>query len=126
MSKASERGARAERDAVVLLLAAGFRNAERHNRAGARYDVGDVRGIPRTTIEVKDQEKLDFSGWLAEAEAERINAGNDYAILIAKRRGKHLKDGYFVMRVEDGIRLLHEALTSDKTLRNQLRELLNE
>ena len=126
MSRASERGARAERDAVALLLSAGFLQAERHNRAGATSDVGDVRGIPRSTIEVKDQERLNFSGWLAEAEAERINAGNDYAILIAKRRGKHMRDGYFVMRVEDGIKLLYEALTADKTLRIQLRELLNE
>ena len=35
-----------------------------------------------------------------------------------------MKDGYFVMRAEDGARLLRKALSDDSTLRKQLLEIL--
>jgi len=119
-------GPQAERDAVKLLREAGFTKADREYGAGRAEDVGDIRNVPRTTIEVKAEKAFNPSGWLAEAEAERINAGNDYAIVMAKRPGKSMKDGYFIMRIEDGIRLLVEAMNADTTLRVRLKALLNE
>jgi hypothetical protein len=121
---AKARGSQAERDVVALLRANGFNKADREFGAGRTDDVGDIRNIPRTTIEVKAEKAFNPSGWLAEAEAERINAGNDYGLVIAKRPGRAMKDGYFIMRAEDGVRLLAEALKGDMTLRIRLLELL--
>ena len=125
-TRAKAVGGQAERDAVALLKGAGFANADREFGAGRADDVGDVRGIPRTVIEVKAEKAFNPSGWLAEAEVERKNAGADYGIVIAKRPGKSMKDGYFLMRAEDGISLLKEALSGDNTLRKRLEKLLEE
>lgn len=125
-NRAKAKGSQAERDAVQLLKAAGFADADREFGAGRADDVGDVRNVPRTVIEVKAEKSFNPSGWLAEAEAERINAGADYGIVFAKRPGKSLKDGYFIMRLEDGIALLREAILSDNTLRKRLEDLLRE
>jgi len=125
-TRAKAVGGQAERDAVALLKEAGFLNADREFGAGRADDVGDGRGVARTVIEVKAEKAFNPSGWLAEAEAERKNAGADYGIVIAKRPGKSMKDGYFLMRAEDGIALLKEALSGDNTLRKRLEKLLEE
>jgi len=123
---AKAKGSQAERDSAALLRDAGFQNADREFGAGRSEDVGDIRNIPRTVIEVKAEKAFNPSGWLAEAESERINAGADYGIVFAKRPGKSMKDGYFIMRLEDGIALLREAILSDNTLRKRLESLLQE
>ena len=123
---AKARGGQAERDTVALLRAAGFKDADREFGAGRAEDVGDVRNVPNTVIEVKAEKAFNPSGWLLEAEAERQNAGADWGIVIAKRPNKAMKDGYFLMRAEDGIRLLHTALNSDDSLRQQLHEMLKD
>lgn len=123
---AKAKGSQAERDSAALLKNAGFQDADREFGAGRSEDVGDIRNIPRTVIEVKAEKAFNPSGWLAEAESERINAGADYGIVFAKRPGKSMKDGYFIMRLEDGIALLREAILSDNTLRKRLENLLQE
>jgi len=123
---AKAKGSQAERDSATLLKNAGFQDADREFGAGRSEDVGDIRNIPRTVIEVKAEKAFNPSGWLAEAESERINAGADYGIVFAKRPGKSMKDGYFIMRLEDGIALLREAILSDNTLRKRLESLLQE
>ena len=123
---AKAKGSQAERDSAALLKNAGFQDADREFGAGRSEDVGDIRNIPRTVIEVKAEKAFNPSGWLAEAESERINAGADYGIVFAKRPGKSMKDGYFIMRLEDGIALLREAILSDNTLRKRLESLLQE
>jgi hypothetical protein len=125
-NRAKAKGSQAERDTAALLQAAGFLGAEREYGAGRAEDVGDIRNVPRTVIEVKAEKAFNPSGWLAEAEVERQNAGADYGIVIAKRPGKSMKDGYFLMRAEDGIALLKEALSGDQTLRKRLEDLLAE
>lgn len=127
MTSASRaRGPQAERDTAALLRSVGFAKAGREYGAGRTDDVGDVRGVPRTAVEVKAEKAFNPSGWLAEAEKERINAGADWAVVFAKRPGKAMKDGYFIMRAEDGARLLYDALNSDTTLRIKLIEMLQE
>jgi hypothetical protein len=37
-----------------------------------------------------------------------------------------MKDGYFIMRIEDGISLLREAIYSDNALRKRLEDFLKE
>ena len=57
-------GPQAERDAVKLLREAGFTKADREYGAGRAEDVGDIRNVPRTTIEVKAEKAFNPSGWL--------------------------------------------------------------
>lgn len=123
---AKNRGSQAERDAAALLREGGFPSADREFGAGRTDDVGDIRNVPRTVIEVKAEKAFNPAGWLAEAEAERKNAGAEYGIVFAKRPGKSMKDGYFIMRIEDGIALLREAIHSDNALRKRLEDFLKE
>lgn len=123
---AKARGGQAERDAVALLKSVGFNDADREFGAGRKDDVGDVRNVPNTVVEVKAEKAFNPSGWIAEAEVERQNAGADWGIVIAKRPGKAIKDGYFLMRAEDGARLLYLALSSDTSLRKKLELMLKD
>ena len=56
-----------------------------------KNDKGDIRGFrirgKRTVLECKNCKKLEFSKWLAEAEAEKAHDGAEYGIVIAKRPG---------------------------------------
>jgi hypothetical protein len=119
------KGAKAERDTAQLLRQMGFPEADREFGAGRKDDVGDIRGVPKTVIEVKDDKSFNFSGWLLEAETERVNAKADWGIVFVKRPGKSIKEGYFLMTIENGIKLLSEALKNDRVLRQRLIELLN-
>lgn len=121
---AQARAAQAERDTAALLRKIGFRGADRAHGAGKRYDVGDIRGVPHTVIEVKAEKAFNPSTWLSEAEVERQNANADWGIVVAKRPGKGIQDGYFIMRAEDGLRLLKEAIYADNHLRKSLEALL--
>jgi len=103
----------------------GFPEADREFGAGRKDDVGDIRGVPKTVIEVKDDKSFNFSGWLLEAETERVNAKADWGIVFVKRPGKSIKEGYFLMTIENGIKLLSEALKNDRVLRQRLIELIN-
>lgn len=123
---AQARAAQAERDTAALMRQVGFKDADRALGAGRQKDVGDVSGVPKTAIEVKAEKAFNPSGWLQEAEVERDNANADWAVVIAKRPGKGIQDGYFIMRAEDGAKLLYLALNSDHTLRLRLEEMLKD
>ena len=84
---------------------------DRKVKTGAR-DQGDVANLRsshnlKITAELKDVRQMNLSGWLKEAEDERINAGDDLALVIAKRRGHSdpLRQ-YAVMEVRDLIGLI--------------------
>lgn len=68
-------------------------------------DVGGVRalGYP-VVVEAKHVKKLNLAGWLAEAEAERLNKGAIAAIVVHKRVGKgarQMGDQYVTMTLAD-------------------------
>lgn len=109
MSAARAKGTRWESAIVAFLRVAGFVQAERRALGGAR-DRGDVAGIPGVVIEAKSAARLDLAGWLAEAEAERVNDGAVYGVVWAKRRGKASPaDGYVVMSGRAFVELLAAA-----------------
>jgi len=61
----------------------------------------DIEGL-KVIVECKDQQKLDFSGWLRQADSERRQANADLAIVCAKRRGKAMVgSAYVVMTADD-------------------------
>jgi hypothetical protein len=110
-----DRGTRWESAIVDTLHASGQRYSyvERRTLAGSA-DKGDIAGVfagdAPVVIEAKSVAKLNLAGWVAEAEAEALNAGAPIGVVWAKRVGKASPlDGYVVMSGDTFLELL--ALT---------------
>ena len=74
---------------------------------GAGLDSTDllVLGIPNVSVEVKNQNRLDLSGWLDQA-CEQAPDGA-LPVVVHKRRGKSSAgESYVTLRLEDFRRLL--------------------
>jgi|ERR1039458_555272 hypothetical protein len=110
-SAPKRRGSAFERDIVAYLRGHGFPYAERSFGAGRPEDVGDIDGLPGFVIEAKAHRSLDLAGWVDEAETERVNARQPYAVVVAKRRNKPTGAAYVVMTLESFTRLVAEELT---------------
>lgn len=106
-NKARQRGTAFENWWVGLLNRAGFKYAERRALAGTN-DRGDVVGIPRWCFEVKAVKQYTIPGFLAEAEAERVNAHADYAAVVLKLPRKPIEECAVIMRAGDFVRMLAE------------------
>lgn len=104
------KGARFELDCVEFFRKEGFK-VERLRLAG-KHDEGDLaiedeHGV--IVVECKDEQKFNLSGWVAESLVERDNyckaRGLDPAtvgaLVIAKRRGKGVKDAYCISPVTE-------------------------
>ena len=85
MSKASEKGARGEREVVAIFDAVGFNEAQR-GRAGATLDRGDIAGVYDLTIEVKNHTDVTraISTGIRELEVEKINNKTRWGVLAVK------------------------------------------
>lgn len=83
MSRNRAKGTAAESAVVRFLQTVGWPYAERRALSGSK-DRGDVAGMPGVCVEVKSAVRLDIPAWLRETEAERINAGADYGVLVVK------------------------------------------
>ena len=69
---------------IVNYLKNFYPHAERRTLHGT-LDKGDITGCdPRLVFECKNHKTLNFSGWLHEAEVERINAGAEMGIVVAR------------------------------------------
>jgi hypothetical protein len=103
------KGTRAETAVANYLREQGWPAVERRALAGSS-DKGDIAGLRDLVVEVKACKAMDLGGWLREAGAEALNAGADFGIVFAKRRGKaDPADWYVVMRGSDLVQLLKEA-----------------
>lgn len=99
MSKEKAKGTAAE-TAVVNYLKQVFPHVERRTLNG-KHDRGDVNLFPFTTIEVKDQVRMQLSTWLDEATVEGANANSWLNVVFHKRARKGSpKDWYVTMRGE--------------------------
>lgn len=85
-------GTKAESAVCAYLVATGWPQAERRTLKGA-LDQGDVTGCPGLVIEVKGGDAARgasdglIADWMAETEAERVNAGADVGVLVVQRKG---------------------------------------
>ena len=111
MTSARQAGARFERVISDALKEHVSEFIDRKVRTGAK-DQGDLANLRsahnlKITAELKDVRQMNLSGWLTEAEEERVNAGDDLALVIAKRRGHAdpLRQ-YVVLEVRDLIGLI--------------------
>lgn len=114
---AKAKGSAFEREVVAYLQAHGFPQAQRLYGAGRQDDRGDVtiggREAGLIVIEAKNHATLKFPEWLAEAEAERLNAGATYGVVVAKRRGKSAKSAYVVQTLAQFATMLQQ-LTNER------------
>ena len=101
------KGSAAERAVARWLAANGWPEAERRYDAGRADDRGDIRGVPGVTLEVKNHQRLDLAGWVAELEREMGNSGDQLGAVIVKRRGTtDVGQWYAVLPVEVLARIL--------------------
>jgi hypothetical protein len=110
MSKSKQKGTLAE-TAVVELLRKVWPTVERRALAGIN-DKGDIAGIPKIVIEVKNQKSYKISEWLKETAIEKTNAKADYGILVIKPNGvgvSRVEDWWTVLPLRDLITLLRQA-----------------
>lgn len=92
MTRSRGIGTGGENDVVKYLIPNGFPYAERRALHGSK-DLGDITGTPGLVWEVKCGKAAETAGdaliekWMAETEAERVNANADIGVLITKRKG---------------------------------------
>lgn len=92
MNRSGRIGTAGETGVCRFLAANGFPLAERRRLKGSS-DAGDLVTVPGLAIEVKsgkaakDASLAVIDAWMAETEAERVNAGADIGILVVQRRG---------------------------------------
>ncbi|GAA4908325.1 hypothetical protein [Streptomonospora salina] len=120
MSTARNKGTKAE-TAVVRFLR-GYLGVwlphlieliDRHPLRG-RNDVGDIRGVPYTAIQVKSTKRLDIAGALDSARSQAAEAGTDvYAAWIKRRGATDPARWYVVLDGEGFARLLLHYLTAE-------------
>lgn len=104
VNKSKIKGTRWESAVVDYLKAHGFPYSRRLTRAGSK-DIGDIYlgdepiGGP-VTIENKDCAAITLSTFVDEMVAETANAGNEYGVVIIKRRNKSVGQAYVVTTLE--------------------------
>jgi hypothetical protein len=109
MNRSKIKGTTWESAIVKHLRELGAAHVERRALAGAA-DRGDIAGLPGVVIEAKAENKINLAGWLAEAEAERVNDKADIGVVWAKRIGKTgAEHGYVIMTPASLVRLLVAA-----------------
>lgn len=93
---AKAKGRETETVLVRWLRAHGVPYAERRRLTG-RYDQGDLTGWPGVVVEVKSGAKIDAAGWLAELEAEIVNAQAETGFVAVRPKGKPQPEDWFAM-----------------------------
>ena len=109
MSKNRSKGTAFETLIARYLRENGFPFAERRALHG-NLDKGDINSGAPLVFECKAAKRHELSGWLAETEQERQNAGADFGVLVVKRQGHATgAEQYAMMRFEDMVKLLKQA-----------------
>lgn len=104
MNKSKQKGTKWESDTVTWHREHGFPFARRITQTGPK-DCGDTTlgdeppGGP-VTIENKDCAAITLSTFVDEMVAETANAGNEYGVVIIKRRNKPVGQAYVVTTLE--------------------------
>lgn len=109
------KGAKAENDVAKAYRDDGYDEADRRVRNG-KNDRGDIAGVPQVCTEVKAEVSYagKLSGWLAEAETERENAGATLGVVWHKKKGTtNPLEWYVTMTGETWLEVLKGYLISE-------------
>lgn len=85
------KGAETERLVAAYLREQGFPAAQRYLREGRRDDMGDIDGVPLTTIQVKYVAKPAVQEWVTATLKQRSNAGNPLCLLVVRRKNQPVR-----------------------------------
>lgn len=85
------KGAETERLVAQYLREQGFPEAQRYLREGRRFDMGDIDGVPHTTIQVKYVARPALQEWVLATLTQRKNAGNPLCLLVVRRRNQPVR-----------------------------------
>jgi len=110
LSKSKRKGTLAE-SAVVDYLRRTFSMAERRALQGAK-DRGDVSGIPKVVIEIKNHASYKLPEWMRETKVEQANDNAEIGILVIKPNGvgvSNVQDWWSVVPLETMVKLLKDA-----------------
>lgn len=116
MGKASRKGAGFERMvADYMARTLPDKAIDRRVKCGAR-DRGDIAGFSIAgldcAVECKNKARMELAQWLDEAEAERVNAGASYGVVVHKRRGcgeARMGDTYVTMTLDTLLDIARDA-----------------
>lgn len=90
MNKATQKGTSFERMVADYMARELRRPIDRRVKHGSK-DMGDIAGFAigpwDCVVECKNRQRMELPQWLAEAEAERRNAGASFGVVVHKRRG---------------------------------------
>lgn len=104
------KGDRAERQVASWFQEHGEPDADRSLGAGRPADRGDLTGIRRFCIQVKDHAQFRINTWMPEMLDQKRRAGADFGVLLLKKRGtSDVGRWYAVLELEDLNRLRSEA-----------------
>lgn len=80
----ARKGSGTERMVAAYLREQGFPEADRRLREGRPDDMGDIDGVPFTTIQVKYVEANRYPQWVADTLKQRDTAGNPLCLLVRR------------------------------------------
>ena len=86
MSKQRAKGTKAETAVVKYLREHGYPEADRAPLRG-KLDTGDVAGIRKVVIEIKNHRTYQIPAWLRELETEITNAQAEHGFVVVKPNG---------------------------------------
>ena len=108
-ASAKAAGSRFERLVADYLAEHVSEFVDRRVKTGAE-DKGDIGGVrahgQRVAVECKDVAKMNLSGWVSEAETERLNDDALVGVVVHKRRGKGNPGDQYVTLTLDGLAAL--------------------
>lgn len=105
-----QKGRRAELAVGRWLVEQGWQYAEPTRRSGWSDDRGDIDGIPGVLVEVKDAQQWRREEWIAELEAEMVNARCQVGTVVVKRRGQSdVGEWYALLPARVLFRLIRDA-----------------
>lgn len=97
---------------------------EHHNPAAHRNvqmgskDIGDVSGYYLHAAELKAEKTITLPEYIAQANRERIHAGEPFGCAVVKRRMKGVADGYVVRDVATDVRLMNRLRDMEDALQD--------
>jgi len=111
MSSSSQRlGDQAERDVKAWFREHGSPDADRALGTGRPRDRGDLTGIARFCVQVKNYAQFRINTWVPEMLEQKRRLGAEFGVLLLKKRGtSDVGRWYTVMELEDLNRLRLEA-----------------
>jgi hypothetical protein len=90
------KGYRGEIESIEI-LAPVFPEADRYGGINGSNDLGDIKGVPNWAIQVKNVAVASLGKFVADAETQRDRAKAQWAGVMLKLKGKHMRQGVFVM-----------------------------